>query len=648
MITVVEFLDSIAGKLQSAFVIKPTASYIFVELTDEERIKLLTAKDFWNGNAHQSLVRFNYKNTNVVYFINPERYSDLLKGNQNPVAQKLWEIFMKAKSNATTAAALESLWPIIKSSLRHEYPYLPLLIKLESNQDTQAKLIADFLNSEGQGVFEAEVHYPDANGQHYGDESITLNIRKVKPPTEPFQDEKLNELLTIFKNQEGKAERELEELWSTIISAVESQVDQDPERFVWFIELTNEPSNIAKLKVIEDFLNCKGQDVFKAKLNFPDENDQRYGQDNWIRLSIEKVGQPTKPVQNDKIKELLAIFNSNGVQETKSQQLEKGGSAIGPTSASSSSLPNTISQNTLTTNEEVLQPLESGSDALNPGTGPYSNQVKVIDECLKMESSSAVRKIQAQAGATDINGSITLLHTLHRQYTDMIKPENVHNKAYEQMTAAIKDQIATTETLRNYINKARRVFKIESGSVIESQKDTRSLKEREEILEDIRSLEELTCASVKEIDATDDLQSKIDRIVKRHKDANDIVKRLEKHDPDRKFKNFRKCVAVFLCGLIGLLALTALACAITYACPAVLVIIAVAGITKASLLASAAGFLLGFLPGAGIGTSKFFFGKSAPSRFLDATQKVLVKQEQLPKPTQTEPKSGIYVQPKRK
>jgi hypothetical protein len=633
MKTVMEFLDSIAGKLQSAFEKAPTAWSIPVELTEEE-IEPLTFlgkeldKDFQaRFNALRSFltVKFDDLHDNVIQFEIHGSW-DLLKDNQNPVAQKLWNIFKKAKSNATTAA-LESLWPTIKSALPTKFPYLLLLIELESNQSSQAKLIADYLNSEGQGVFEAEIRYPDGTARHYGVESITLGIRKVQQRTETFQDNKLNELLTIFKNQEEKAEGELKQLWSTIISIVKSQVYQGPERSV---KLTKNQSNIAKLEAIKDFLNREGQDVFKAKLVFPDENAQHYGQDSCIGLSIEKVGEPTKPVQG-KLEELFAIFNSNEIRETKPQQLEEGNFAIGPTSASSSSSTNIISQNT-PKNEEVLQlglP-ESDSDALNQETGSDSNRVKGIEECLKMQSSPAVYEKLARGANGGINESITLLQVFLQNTK---KPDHKHDKCYKQMTSAIKDQIATAETLRNYIKEARAYPGV--------------------VAEDIESLEKLMWDSINDIFATDkDLQSKIERIEQRHKEANDIVKRLEKHDPNHELKNFGKCVAVFMCGLIGILVLTTLACGLTLACPplaaVVFGIIAVAGITKASLLGTAAAFLLGFLPGAGIGTSIFFFSKSAPSRFLEFTQKVLEKQEQLPKPTRTEPESGIYDQPKKR
>jgi hypothetical protein len=517
-----EFLKLISERLQRIIEQDPTALSFPVQLNADE-IKKCTS--FLKHFEKKSVVvtfkgddnRGNYVE-NIIYFEGNWHNWEFLKDKQDAVAYELWSVFERAKSNATTAA-LKALWPTIIpiktlwSPAKNDVSETQdLTIKFPQSDKSKLILIADFLNKEGQGIFEVEINFANSNAQHYGDESITISIKKVGEPTKSLQNEKIVELLAAFKNGAN---------WTN-----EKTVEEATE------DLSNEPPSV------EDDL---------------------------------------------------------------------------PAIASSSALP---------------------FSSPEPPT-----QAKTLERLQTEESSpKVIRELAALDGTTDINSSIRQLQALLRKYEDEngqaeSESKKKEAKCKEMMIIAIKDQIATAESLRNYITKTRAYPGVAA--------------------KDIESLEKLTWDSVTEIDVTDkDLQSKIERIVKRHKDANDIVKRLEEHDPNRNLKNFYKCVAVFMCGVIGLLVLTALACGIIYACPpvaaAVFGIIAVAGITKASLLASAAGFLLGFLPGAGIGTSIFFFSKSAPSRVLDATQKVLVKQEQLPKPTRTEPESGIYDQPKKR
>jgi hypothetical protein len=104
-----------------------------------------------------------------------------------------------------------------------------------------------------------------------------------------------------------------------------------------------------------------------------------------------------------------------------------------------------------------------------------------------------------------------------------------------------------------------------------------------------------------------------------------ILQDFKKKHPSFELGKLSKCLGVFVCGLIGLAVLTALTfgiyCGITVICPpagvAIAAVMLTVGITKASLIASAAGFLLGFLPGACVGHNEFF-GRSVSNKFLKA------------------------------
>jgi hypothetical protein len=205
----------------------------------------------------------------------------------------------------------------------------------------------------------------------------------------------------------------------------------------------------------------------------------------------------------------------------------------------------------------------------------------------------------------NVNTSIGLLLEWHHKL-------NQKNKAtYEELTKAIEDQIAKAESLRDYIEKIDSTYP-------------------NKVNEQLNELAGLTLESVRDTINNDDLKGKIENIKQYHQNAQRIVKNLEKLDPHHKLKNFGKCVAVFACGLIGMVVLAAIA---FHALPAILAMAGItvaAGTTKASLFAGVAGGLFGYLDflsgAAGCKLGHYaFFGKSAPERFLDATLKVIQK-----------------------
>jgi hypothetical protein len=201
---------------------------------------------------------------------------------------------------------------------------------------------------------------------------------------------------------------------------------------------------------------------------------------------------------------------------------------------------------------------------------------------------------------TNIKQSIYLLRELHKYEKSLERWKYIR---------AIEEQIAEAISLDNYICSIND----------QDNPTTKQLTEK---------LEKLIWLSVLDTISDDTQESRMDRIVMRHSEAQQIANELEQLDSLAKSKYLKKCLGVFAAGLIGLVVLGAIAVGIMVACPpavgAVFVIIAVAGITKASLPMSVAGFLLGFLPGALIRHHTLFSIKSPPERFLEASEKVVM------------------------
>jgi hypothetical protein len=245
--------------------------------------------------------------------------------------------------------------------------------------------------------------------------------------------------------------------------------------------------------------------------------------------------------------------------------------------------------------------LPQNSPPLKPYSKETGNGWLPVDFVPKIFADTRYADIKARLKrATNIKQSIHLLDAL-RGYA----------KSSERWKylRAIEEQIAEAISLDNYI----------SSINDQNNPTTKQLTEK---------LEKLIWLSVLDTISDDTPESKIDRIVMRHREAQQIANELELLDPLAKSKYLNKCLGVFAAGLIGLVVLGAVAVGIMVACSpavgAVLGIIVVAGITKASLPMSVAGFLLGFLPGALIRHHTLFSVKSPPERFLEVSEKVVM------------------------
>jgi hypothetical protein len=464
-----EFLKLISYRLQSVIEENPAALSFPVPLYGKEEIKL-SSIFLKHLNEHSVTVKFKSNDNRGVILFKTEQHWDLLEASQDPVIKKLLHIFERAASNAT---ALKALWSKIICLPKHDAlndQVMTMKIKqYDNDKSIQVKLrvIADFLNEIGKGVFEAEIHFPDPTSQF-----ISFSIKKVAEPTESVQQEKISELLAIF------------DLDTNIV----------------------EQKNPTRSEVLQRLV--------------------------WLLMTYPK-----------KDRHLLSV---------------------------------------------LMQDPDINGHILRQYSDP--NDDRVLDELSK--------------DPTDINGSITLLHVFLQRFKRK-KDQEQHEKLakhYEEMTIAIRNQITLARTLRDYINETSRAYP-----------------DNYDVKTNIKRLEEFIWKSLNLTFNESSCYGKGSKIAECHREVHAIVEQLEKQDPN-KLNNFSKCLAVFMCGLIGLSVL-ALAAGITLACPhaavAVLGIITVAGITKASLLGTAAGFLVGFLPGAIIGCSLFFGKKSVPDRLLE-------------------------------
>jgi hypothetical protein len=477
-----EFLKLISYRLQSVIEENPTALSFPIELYGKEEIKL-SSIFLKHLNEHSVAVKFKNDDSRGVILFNKEQHWDLLEASQDPVIKKLLHIFERAASNAT---ALKALWSKIICLPKHDVlndQVMTMKIKqYDNDKSIQVKLrvIADFLNEIGKGVFEAEIHFPDPTSQF-----ISFSIKKVAEPTESVQQEKIAELLAIFDLDANRVAQK---------NPTRSEVLQ---RLVWLLMTYPKKDRHLLYALMQDPSDINGQ--------------------------------------------LLQLYSD-------------------------------------------------------------PNDDKVLDELSK--------------DPTDINGSITLLHVFLQRFKRK-KDQEQHKKLakhYEEMTLAIRNQITLAKTLRDYINETFRAYP-----------------DNYEVKTNIKRLEELIWRSLNLTFNESSCYGKGSEIAECHREVHAIVEQLEKQDPDYKLNNFGKYLAVFMCGLIGLSVL-ALAAGITLACPhaavAVLGIITVAGITKASLLGTAAGFLVGFLPGAIIGGSLFFGKKSVPDRLLETAAQMSENRKQ--------------------
>jgi hypothetical protein len=247
-------------------------------------------------------------------------------------------------------------------------------------------------------------------------------------------------------------------------------------------------------------------------------------------------------------------------------------------------------------------------------------QLKAQLEIIKSKLHEAISFHRSSVKLSELSGAWS-------RYSEQNITREQKFKYAKMMSKAIRVQLAELASLRKYVDDIRAICPT----------DPRAME-----------LERFAWLSVCDTASHDNWQSKINRIVERHRRAQQIVKELQQQDPKRRLKGLRKCVGVFACGLIGLVILMALAIGIygglTAICPpagfAIAGIIAVAGITKSSLVASAVGFVLGFLPGALRGKT-LFFPTPAPEKFLKATKEAVDNKENVDHANESENGIGV-------
>jgi hypothetical protein len=240
---------------------------------------------------------------------------------------------------------------------------------------------------------------------------------------------------------------------------------------------------------------------------------------------------------------------------------------------------------------------------LDPET---KKQLKNESEIIKSKLHEAISISKSSLKLNELSGAWS-------RYSQQNITREKKFKYAKMLSEAIRVQLAELGSLRKYVDDIR----------ANCPTDPRAME-----------LERFAWLSVCDTASHDNWQSKINRIVERHRRVQQIVKELQQEDPKHRLKGLRKCVGVFACGLIGIIILMALAIGIygglTVICPpaglAIAGIIAVAGITKSSLVASAVGFVFGFLPSALRGKT-LFFPTPAPEKFLKASKKAVENKE---------------------